>query len=283
MTLTSSKEMLLNARIQGFAVGAFNAENMEMCQAIAMAAQETRSPVIIQTTPGTLKHANAFTFQGMVKAIASESMVPIALHLDHGESLEAAMTAISAGYTSIMIDGSKLPFEDNMAVTKKVVEACSPVKIPVEGELGTVGGKEDGFESKGGGYTDPQEAKRFAKETKVSSLAVGVGTAHGFYKETPVLKISLIAEIKSLVDVPLVLHGASGLSDDTVRECIRAGISKVNFATELRAAFTKAVRDKLAEDPKLFDPKALGKAGREAVKALAMEKMRVLGSVGKAA
>ena len=181
-----------------------------------------------------------------------------------------------------MIDGSKLEFEENISLSKRVADACRPSGIPVEAELGKVGGKEDDVEAEGDAYTDPLEAKEFVERTGVTSLAVGIGTAHGVYKTTPVLNVERLSEIRAQVDVPLVLHGASGLSDDAVRECIRRGICKVNFATELRQAFTGAVQKLLNEKPETFDPKAYGKEGRAAVKALVEERMKVCGSVGKA-
>lgn len=156
------------------------------------------------------------------------------MHLDHGSSYELAAQALRAGYTSIMIDGSKLPLEENIALTKKVVEMCAPAGIPVEGEIGQVGGKEDDTVCENAGYTIPEEAVRFESETGLSSMAVGVGTAHGFYAKEPVLNKDLISELKSKLTVPMVLHGASGISDDEVQDCIRRGICKVNFATELR-------------------------------------------------
>jgi tagatose 1,6-diphosphate aldolase GatY/KbaY len=181
-----------------------------------------------------------------------------------------------------MIDGSHLPLEENIAHTQKVVEMCAPGGVPVEGELGTVGGKEDDTISDGGGYTDVGEAIRFVAETGVSSLAVGVGTAHGVYKETPVLNLPLISELRQALAVPLVLHGASGLRDEVVADCIRRGISKVNFCTELRIAYTKGIQAYMEKDPRVIDPKKYGEAGRTAVKTLVEEKIRVCGCAGKA-
>jgi tagatose 1,6-diphosphate aldolase GatY/KbaY len=274
--------MLYKAMEKKYAVGAFNAENLEMCQAIVAAAEKANSPVMIQTTPGTLKHADANIFRAMVQAISQSAQIPVALHLDHGVSLSSVMTAIRAGYTSIMIDGSKLPLEENISLTEWVVAACNACKIPVEGELGRVGGKEDETESSISGYTDPKEAVRFVGETGVSFLAVGVGTAHGVYSVPPALNIPLIHTLRELLPVPLVLHGGSGLEDDVVRQCIQAGIAKVNFATELRKAFTDAVRKKLVLEPGLIDPKSFCAAGREAVYELTLKKIELCGSAGKA-
>jgi tagatose 1,6-diphosphate aldolase GatY/KbaY len=274
--------MLIKAREDGYAVGAFNAENMEMVQAIVAMAEEQNAPVIIQTTPGTVNYASLELYYSNVAAVAKEASVPVAIHLDHGNSHALAAKALRAGYTSIMIDGSQLPLGENIALTRSVVNICSPCGVPVEGELGMVGGKEDDTESSGCGYTDPQEAIRFVQETGVDSIAVGVGTAHGVYAATPVLNVPLIAELRGLLSIPLVLHGASGLTEDAVKECIANGISKVNFATELRIAFTHAVQKYLEQNRDAIDPKKYGAAGREAVKELVKNRMETCGCVGRA-
>jgi tagatose 1,6-diphosphate aldolase GatY/KbaY len=272
--------MLKSAQAGGYAVGAFNVENMEMAQAVVEAAREINAPVILQTTPSTLRYASCEVYRSIAEALAN--IVPVALHLDHGDNFALCEKAVRAGYTSIMIDGSKLPLNENIAATKQVTDFCRPLNIPVEGELGQVGGKEDDTESENAGYTIPSEAVRFEKETGLSSMAVGVGTAHGFYAVTPVLNLGLISELKSILTVPMVLHGASGLTDETVRECIRRGICKVNFATELRAAYTDGVKETLRDKPDTYDPKVYGKAGRERVKAFVKSRIRVCGCEGKA-
>lgn len=281
MPLTTTVSMLRKAQEQGFAVGAFNVENMEMAQAIISAAEELGAPVILQTTPSTVRYAGTGMYAAMVAALAQEASVPVAMHLDHGDSFALCAQALRSGYTSVMIDGSKLPLEENIALTYKVSEMCAAVGIPVEGEIGRVGGKEDDLESDGG-YTIPEEAVRFEKESGLFSMAVGVGTAHGFYKEKPQLNKELITTLRGMLQAPMVLHGASGLSDEDVKDCIRRGICKVNFATELRAAYTEGVKAVLAENPKTFDPKAYGKEARQRVKALVMERMLVCGCDGKA-
>ena len=281
MPLTTTVSMLRKAQEQGFAVGAFNVENMEMAQAIISAAEELGAPVILQTTPSTVRYAGTGMYAAMVAALAQEASVPVAMHLDHGDSFALCAQALRSGYTSVMIDGSKLPLEENIALTYKVSEMCAAVDVPVEGEIGRVGGKEDDLESDGG-YTIPEEAVRFEKESGLFSMAVGVGTAHGFYKEKPQLNKELITTLRGMLQAPMVLHGASGLSDEDVKDCIRRGICKVNFATELRAAYTEGVKAVLAENPKPFDPKAYGKEARQRVKALVMERMLVCGCDGKA-
>ena len=269
MPLVTSKEMLLKAQEGGYAVGAFNAENMEMVKAIIQAAEELKAPVMIQTTPSTVKYGTVDTYAAIVAAEAKKASVPVCLHLDHG-------------YTSVMIDGSKLDFEANIAETKRVADVANALDIPCEAELGKVGGKEDDLEAEADTNTDPQEAKEFVERTGVTSLAVAIGTAHGFYVGTPVLDKERLSEIREVVDIPLVLHGASGLSDEDVSDCVKRGICKVNFATELRAAYSKAVKELLEEKPDTIDPKAYGKTAIAAVKELVMARMKVCGCDGKA-
>lgn len=282
MPLVTTKEMLLDAQKGGYAVGAFNVENMEMVQAVLAAAEELQAPVIMQTTPSTVKYAGLDYYYANVKAAACRASVPVAVHLDHGSSFELAMQALRVGYTSIMIDGSHSVFEENIEVSKRVADACSPSDVPVEAELGKVGGKEDDLDGGAGGYTDPMEAKEFVEKTGVSSLAVAIGTAHGVYKGEPKLDLDRLTEIRKVVDIPLVLHGASGLSDEAVKESIKRGICKVNFATELRIAYTDGVKKQLKDEPDTFDPKKYGAVGRENVKQLVMNRMKVCGCDGKA-
>lgn len=282
MPLVSSKQMLLDAQKGGYAVGAFNAENMEMVKAIIAAAEELHAPVMIQTTPSTVKYASLAMFTAMVAAEARDASVPVCLHLDHGSSFELAVQAVKEGYTSVMIDGSKLPFDENADVSARVVSVAHPNNIPVEAELGKVGGKEDDLEAVADTNTDPAEAKAFVEKTGIDSLAVAIGTAHGFYVGTPVLDKERLSEIRAVVDIPLVLHGASGLSDEDVKDCVRRGICKVNFATELRVAYTDAGKKLLQEKPDTFDPKKLGEVGMAAVKELVKNRMKVCGCDGKA-
>jgi tagatose 1,6-diphosphate aldolase GatY/KbaY len=269
--------MLLDAQKKGYAVAAFNIENMEMAQAVTWGAERLGAPVILQTTPSTLRYSGLNYYYAIAKAAAESVSVPVSIHLDHGDSFELAMQAFRQGYTSIMIDGSQKIFEDNIAITKSVVDACKTSGVPVEAELGRVGGKEDDLDSGAEGYTLPEEAGEFVERTGADTLAVGIGTAHGVYKKEPKLDVERLAAIRRLVDIPLVLHGASGLSDEAVRECIRRGICKVNFATELRIAFSNGVKQVLRETPDVFDPKKYLAAGREAVKRVVEEKILVCG------
>lgn len=282
MALVTTKEMLLDAQKKGYAVGAFNVENMEMVMAVVSAAEELKSPVIMQTTPSTVKYADFDYFYANVKVAAEKANVPVAIHLDHGSSFELAMKAYRTGYTSIMIDGSHGSFEDNIALTKSVVEVCKSGNVPVEAELGKVGGKEDDLDGGEGGYTDPLEAKEFVEKTNVDSLAVAIGTAHGVYKGEPKLDLDRLSQIKEVVDIPLVLHGTSGVPDEVVTECVNRGICKVNYATDLRIAFTKGVKKVLDENPDTIDPKKYNSQGREEVKEYVKSKMIVVKSAGQA-
>ena len=278
MPFVTTGEMLKKAQAGGYAVGAFNAENLEMVQAIIAAAEAENAPVMIQTTPGTLKYAGPKCFAGLVSRFARDASVPVALHLDHGNSYELAEECAREGYTSLMIDGSKLPYEENIALTRRVVAmACG---LPVEAELGTVGGKEDGMEAKPQ-YTDPDQAADFVRQTGISSFAVAIGTAHGIYKGEPKLDLDRLSEVRERVDIPLVLHGTSGVPEDQVRACIARGICKVNYATELRQVFTAAVRKALSDLPDAFDPKKYLAEGRKAVEERVRELIRLLGSNGK--
>ena len=278
MSFVTSEKMLLDAQKGGYAVGAFNVENMEMVMAVIAAAEELRAPLMLQTTPSTIKYAGLDMYLANVKAAAERASVPVCLHLDHGDSFDLAMRALRTGYTSIMIDGSHNVFEENIAVTKAVADACRPSGIPVEAELGKVGGKEDDLDGgEGNGYTDPLEAKEFVERTGVTSLAVAIGTAHGVYKGVPKLDLDRLAEIRKVVDIPLVLHGASGLSEVAVVESIKRGICKVNFATELRIAYTDGVKEFLAANPDAFDPKKYGKVAMEHVKAIVETRMKMCG------
>lgn len=284
MAYVTTKELLADAVSHRYAVGAFNCENLEMAMAIVAAGEACRAPLIIQTTPSTVNYASVGLFAAMVRELAENARIPVALHLDHGSSYELCEAALDAGYSSVMIDGSKESLEDNIALTKRVVSLASEKGIPVEAELGTVGGKEDSTFSSGTAYTDPDDALRFVRETGCSSLAVGIGTAHGVYKGTPVLDTGRLSLIKDKLvsagrDLPLVLHGASGLSEEAIRECIARGIAKVNFATELRQAYTEGVKEYLLSDPDCFDPKKYGRAAMKKVQEAVIRRIEVCGDL----
>ena len=258
MALVTTEKMLKDAQAGHYAVGAFNVENLEFVMAVLAAAEETKSPVIMQTTPGTIKTAGLDYFYGMVKAAAERASVPVALHLDHGDGYDRCMQAFRTGYTSVMIDGSHESFEDNIALTKSVADAGRAMGVPVEAELGKVGG------------------------TGCTSLAIGVGTSHGVYTSDPHIEQSVVKAIRDAVDVPLVLHGTSGVPDEQVAEAVKNGICKVNYATELRQAFTKGFMAYMAENPACFDPKKPAKEGMREITELVKIRMTNLNSVGKA-
>ncbi|CDD39464.1 class II fructose-bisphosphate aldolase [Enorma massiliensis] len=282
--LVTTKEMLLDAQKNHYAVGAFNVENLEFVMAVLAAAEETKSPVIMQTTPGTIKTAGLDYFYGMVAAAAARTDVPVALHLDHGDGYDRCMQAFRTGYTSVMIDGSHESFEDNIALTASVARAGAAMGVPVEAELGKVGGKEDDGPAVEGEnpYTDPEEAREFVERTGCTSLAIGVGTAHGVYTETPHIEQEVVKAIRAAVDVPLVLHGTSGVPDEQVAEAVKNGICKVNYATELRQAYTKGYMAFMAENPGVFDPKKPAKQGMAEITNIVKVRMENLGSVGRA-
>lgn len=280
----SSREMLREAQRGKYAVGAFNFENMEMLQAIVSAAEEMRAPIMLQTTPSTVRYASVGLFAAMVREAAGKASIPIALHLDHGDSLELTKAAALAGYTSVMIDGSQRDFEANIRLSRSVVDMIAELglNIPVEAELGTVGGKEDAVAAKGVAYTEPEKAVEFAQRTGIDSLAVAIGTSHGIYKGTPHLDIPRLEKLHELISIPLVLHGASGVPDEQVRQCVANGICKVNYATELRIAYSNGVKALLTEDKAVFDPKKYGARGREYVIKAVKARIDVCGSAGKA-
>lgn len=282
MSYVNAIEMLRAAQAGGYAVPAFNAENLEMVQAIITAAEEEESPVMIQTTSPTVRHLTLVEAVAMVRAMALRAKIPVALHLDHCEQPEGVLAAMREGYTSVMYDGSKLSYRENAENTRRLALSAHDYGVSIEAELGTLGGKEDGAGAGKLAYTDVEEARTFAAYTGVDYLAVAIGTAHGFYKGEPKLDFERLRQIRAVVDAPLVLHGGSGIPDAKVRESISLGIAKVNVATELRAAATKAVRRVLEEDASVIDPKKYMAPARQAVHDLCVEKIRVCGSFGKA-
>lgn len=275
MEFASVKELLCKAQEMGYAVPAFNVENMETVQGVIQAAEELNRPVILQTTPSSVNYAGLDFFAACARTAIRNTRVPIALHLDHGSSYELAANAMKEGYSSVMIDGSRLSFEDNIGLTSRVSELGNILGVSVEAELGSVGGKEDSSISESVTFTDPAQAVEFAERTKIDSLAVAIGTSHGFYKGEPKLDIKRVKEIRAAVDIPLVLHGTSGVPDEVVKECIRNGICKVNYATDLRNAFTKAVRLSMEKNPGDIDPKKYLGAGREAVAETAKKRIQL--------
>lgn len=282
--LVTTKDMLVRAQEGRYAVGAFNVENLEFAMAVVAAAEAKRSPVIMQTTPGTVKYASLDYFAALCRVAAESASVPVAIHLDHGDGFDRCIQAMHAGYTSVMIDGSHVPFEDNIALTASVTKVARPLGIPVEAELGKVGGKEDDGPAVEGEspYTDPDEAEEFVARTGCSSLAVAVGTSHGVYRGAPRVEQGAIRAIRARVGVPLVLHGTSGVPDAQVAEAVAGGVCKVNYATELRQAYMRGFMAHMAADPGCIDPKAPAARGMAEVRAVVASHMDNLGSSGRA-
>lgn len=284
MPLISSTEMLQAARREQYAVAAFNVHTLEMLQAVVEAAVEMDSPLIIQSTVGTVKHLGADYLAHAAKTAADRTGLPMALHLDHCTDFPTIIQCIRAGYTSVMIDASMFPFEENVERTSKVMEIAKASSVNVEAELGKVGGVEDDIvvDERQASLADPEECALFIERTGVPTLAPAIGTAHGIYKGRPNIDFARIARIADRVSVPLVLHGGSGIPAEQIHQAALLGMSKVNIATELRIAFSDAIKGVFAAHPEENDPRKYMVPAKEAVKRLAMEKMRLCGSVGKA-
>lgn len=284
MPLVNPLMLLRKAQEKNIAVAAFNVHNMETLQGVVDGALKERAPVIIQTTPGTLKHAGISVMGAAVKALADINNIPIALHVDHCSSYKTIIQCIQNGYSSVMIDGSHLPYMENVALVKKVVEAAHFGGIAVEGELGRIGGTEDdlSLDERDATFTVPKEAKAFVEDTDIDTLAIAIGTAHGMYKGEPKLDFERLKKIKDLVDIPLVLHGASGVPDDSIRKAIELGICKINIATEVKLPMARAIQDCFNENPQENDPRVyMGKA-KEAVEKVVRQKIRLCGCSGLA-
>jgi len=284
MSLVNPLYFLQKAMEKGIAIAAFNVHNLETIQAVAEGAAEERAPVIIQTTPGTLKHAGIPYIAACVKEAAKLYDIPIALHVDHCPTFETIVKCIQHGYTSVMIDGSHLPYERNVELVRKVVETAHYCGVSVEAELGRIGGTEDALfvDEREAAFTVPSEAKAFVEATGVDFLAIAIGTAHGVYKGEPKLDFPRLSAIKEVVEVPLVLHGASGVPEASVREAIRRGICKVNIATELKIPMADAIKECFRNKPEENDPRNYMGAAKEAVKKAVKEKIRMCMSSGLA-
>ena len=307
MPLVTTKEMFRKAYEGGYAIGAFNVNNMEIVQGITEAAQLEQAPVILQVSAGARKYAKHIYLTKLVEAAVADTDVPIALHLDHGDGFEICKDCIDGGFTSVMIDGSHLPYEENIALTKQVVEYAHPRGIWVEAELGKLAGVEEHVSNANHVYTDPDQAVDFVERTGCDSLAVAIGTSHGAYKFKGEAKLDFerLEEIgKRLPGYPLVLHGASsvpqefveacnkfggqvggarGVPEDMLRKAAGMGVCKINVDTDIRLAVTASIRQYLVEHPEAFDPRAYLKPARQAVKDMVAHKIRnVMGSSGKA-
>ncbi|MCI9217878.1 class II fructose-1,6-bisphosphate aldolase [Lachnospiraceae bacterium 42-17] len=311
MALVTTKEMFKKAYDGGYAIGAFNVNNMEIVQGITEAAQEMRSPVILQVSAGARKYAKHIYLMKLVEAAAADTDIPIALHLDHGEDYEICKSCIDGGFTSVMIDGSKHSFEDNIALTKRVVEYAHSKGVTVEGELGKLAGIEDNINVKAedASYTNPDEVEEFVRKTGVDSLAIAIGTSHGAFKfkpgQKPMLRFDILAEIeKRLPNYPIVLHGSSsvnkeyveiiqkyngalddaiGIPEEMLRRAAKSAVCKINIDSDLRLAMTAGIRQDLTVNPSHFDPRQYLRLGRDNVRTLVKHKIEnVLGSAGKA-
>lgn len=311
MPLVTSTEMFKKAYEGGYAIGAFNVNNMEIIQGITEAAKEVNAPLILQVSAGARKYANETYLMKLVEAAVIETGLPICLHLDHGADFEICKSCIDGGFTSVMIDGSKLPYEENVALTKQVVEYAHAHGVVVEGELGKLAGIEDdvNVSAEDASYTRPEEVEDFVTRTGVDSLAIAIGTSHGAYKfkpgQKPQLKFDILEEVgKRLPNFPIVLHGASsvipeyvqminenggampdaiGVPEDMLRKAASMAVCKINIDSDLRLAMTGTVRKYLAEHPDHFDPRQYLKPARENIKALVKHKLiDVLGCDGKA-
>jgi len=283
MPFTTLKEVLVAADAGGYAVGAFNANNLEIVQAIVEAAEIERAPVILQASQGALKYAGVAYIAAMVRVAAEAATIPVVLHLDHGTSFAQTMICLRHGFTSVMFDGSKYSLEENIAATRQVVGVAHAMGASVEGELGKIGGTEDdvSVDERDALLTDPLEARRFVAETGVDALAVAIGTAHGPYSGEPRLDFARLEAIDRQTDVPLVLHGASGVPDDSIRKAIAQGVRKINIDTDLRQAFTHGVRQAMLAAPGEYDPRKLLGPAKEAMRAVVREKIRLFGCCGK--
>jgi fructose-bisphosphate aldolase class II len=277
-------DILQDAHKRTYAVGGFNINNMEFLQGIIRGAEELNSPLILQASEGAIRYIGMDYVIKMVEAATAHTSIPVALHLDHGSSFESIMNCIRAGFSSVMIDASKESFEGNIALTKKVVEAAHSVGVSVEAELGTIGGTEDDHtvEEKDAMYTDPDQAKEFVEATGVDALAIAIGTAHGVYEGEPELDFERLDKIKKLIDMPVVLHGASGISAEDLQTGVKYGVNKVNVNTDFQQSFTSKIKEVFAEKPELYDPRKYCGPGRDAITEKVKEKIKILGSNDKA-
>lgn len=283
MSLVSLKEVLAAAEKGGYAVGAFNVNNMEIIQAIIESAVEEKSPVILQASQGAIRYAGLEYIVALAQTAAKSTNLPVVLHLDHGTDFDQVMRCIRHGFSSVMFDGSKLPLSENISLTKRVVEVASAVGVSVEAELGKIGGTEDdvSVNEREAFFTDPLEAEQFVRETGIDALAVAIGTAHGPYKGEPKLDFTRLQRIRELTRIPLVMHGASGVPDEAVREGIRLGMRKINIDTDIRQAFSRAIVKFVKENPDNIDSRKMMAPAKEAMKEIIRLKLRLFGSAGK--
>lgn len=285
MPLVSMKEMLQKARKEGYAVGQYNVNNLEYAQAILQASENEKAPVILGVSEGAARYMSGFkTVVKMVEGLLEDLniTVPVAIHLDHGSSFEKCKEAIDAGFTSVMIDASHGPFEENIETTKKVVEYAHPRGVSVEAELGVVGGQEDDVVADGVIYADPSECRELVEKTGIDCLAPALGSVHGPYKGEPNLGFKEMEEIGNQSDIPLVLHGGTGIPTHDITRAISLGTSKINVNTENQISSTKAVRDVLNKDTEVYDPRKYLGPAKEAILATVTGKIKEFGTSNKA-
>ena len=285
MALVSMKEMLIKAREGHYAVGQFNINNVEWTSAILDKCQELNTPVILGVSEGAMRYMGGWnTVVGLVRGyiIDKNITVPVALHLDHGSCFESCKAAIDAGFTSVMIDASHYPFEENIAITKKVVEYAHLRGVSVEAELGKVGGQEDDVVAESM-YADKDECKELVEKTGIDCLAPALGSVHGPYHGEPKLGFKEMAEINELLGMPLVLHGGSGIPDDQLRKAIDRGTAKINVNTESQQAWAKILREVVANDSKIYDPRKFIGPGKKGIAQVVEDKCKVFGCIVKAA
>ncbi|MDU5105115.1 tagatose bisphosphate family class II aldolase [Clostridium sp.] len=282
--ILSTREMLNKAQREGYAVPAFNIHNLETLEVVVETAAELKSPVILAGTPSTIAYAGGEFIVAMAEVAAEKYNIPIAIHLDHFEVIDEIKHFVDLGFKSTMIDASHAPFEENIETVKKVVEYAHKYDATVEAELGRLGGQEDDLivDEKDSKYTNPKQAKEYVERTGIDSLAIAIGTAHGLYKGEAKLDLDRLKEIRDIVDVPLVLHGASDVPDELVKKAIALGICKVNVATDLKIPFSDAVKKYFIENPEANDPRKYMTPGKEAMKKVVEHKIMVCGSNGKA-
>ena len=275
--IVSTREMLLKAQKEKYAVPAFNFHNLETIQVIVETAAELKSAVILAGTPGTFDYAGRDYAQAIIETAARKYNIPIALHLDHHEEFEDIKESIDLGTKSVMIDASHHEFQENIEIVKKVVAYAHRYDVTVEAELGRLGGQEDDLvvDEKDSAYTNPESAREYVEKTGIDSLAVAIGTAHGFYKSEPKLDFERLAKIREIVSIPLVLHGASGVPGADVRKTIELGICKVNIATELKEPFSGALRRYLEENRAANDPRKYMEPAKKAMKQVVAEKIKM--------
>ncbi len=282
MPLVTGRELLRRALREGYAVAAFNVITLEVLQGVLDAAEEEEAPVFVQFNPGNLRHVSLTYAAALGRAAAEQASVPVILHLDHGETYAQAVACLRAGFTSLMYDGNAETFENNIAITCKVREMAAAVGVPVEGELGRIAGREEEFDvaAEDAELTDPEAAREYVERTNVDSLAVAVGNVHGQTTRAARLDLDRLRRIRSVVDLPLVLHGASGLPDDQVQAAIKLGVCKFNVATQLNQGYLHAMAAAGKAAPQ--DLRTLLTQARRAVKAAAQERIRQFGSSGRA-